>query len=126
MAKRTTSPRGALERNNEPAVLILTSLASGEKHGYALSKDIESFAGVVLGPGTLYGAITRLEERGLIEPTPSDDRRQPYRITASGSEALSAALDQMRALADIGTSRLGERVATSRPPRGAVTPGYSL
>lgn len=126
MAKRTTPPRGALERNNEPAVLILTSLASGEKHGYALSKDIEDFAGVALGPGTLYGAIARLEERGLIEPTPSDDRRQPYRITASGREALSEALEQMRVLTDIGTSRLGERVATSRPRRGVVKPGYSL
>ena len=102
-----------LERNNEPAVLILTSLASGEKHGYALSKDIESFAGVVLGPGTLYGAITRLEERGLIEPTPSEDRRQPYRITAGGRAALGNALEQMRQLAEVGTLRLGGRVATS-------------
>jgi DNA-binding PadR family transcriptional regulator len=126
MAKRTTSPVGGLERNNEPAVLILTSLASGEKHGYALSKDIEGFAGVALGPGTLYGAITRLEERGLIEPTPSDDRRQPYRITASGRAALSAALEQMRQLSEIGTSRLGARIATSRPTLGGATPGYSL
>lgn len=126
MAKRTTSPVGGLERNNEPAVLILTSLASGDKHGYALSKDIESFAGVVLGPGTLYGAITRLEERGLIEPTPSDDRRQPYRITTGGRAALSVALEQMRQLAEVGTLRLGARVATSGPTLGSVTPGYSL
>ena len=126
MTKRTTSPVGALERNNEPAVLILTSLASGEKHGYALSKDIESFAGVALGPGTLYGAITRLEERGLIEPTPSVDRRQPYRITAAGRAALEAALEQMRQLAEVGTQRLGARVATSRPPGGTLAPGYSL
>jgi DNA-binding PadR family transcriptional regulator len=125
MAKRTTSPVVGLERNNEPAVLILTSLASGEKHGYALSKDIESFAGVVLGPGTLYGAIARLEERGLIEPTPSDDRRQPYRITAGGRAALSTALEQMRQLAEVGTSRLGARVATSGSSLGRVTPGYS-
>ena len=45
------------------------------------SKDL---AGVVLGPGALYGAITRLEERGLIEPLESDDRRRPYRISAAG------------------------------------------
>jgi DNA-binding PadR family transcriptional regulator len=125
MAKRTT-PVSGLERNNEPAVLILTSLASGDKHGYALSKDIEGFAGIVLGPGTLYGAITRLEERGLIEPTPSDDRRQPYRITAGGLAALSAALEQMRQLSEIGTSRLGARIATSPLAPGGIAPGYSL
>jgi len=125
MAKRTPPP-GGLERNNEPAVLILTSLASREKHGYALSRIIERFAGVALGPGTLYGAITRLEERGLIEPTPSDDRRQPYRITAGGRAALSTALEQMRQLSEIGTLRLGTRVTTSGPTLGGATLGYSL
>jgi DNA-binding PadR family transcriptional regulator len=40
-----------------------------------MTKDIQRFAGVVLGPGTLYGALTRLEEQGLIEPLPSEDRR---------------------------------------------------
>ena len=53
---------------NDPTLLILTSLASGEKHGYALLQDIERFAGVTLGPGTLYGAIGRLEERGRSSP----------------------------------------------------------
>ena len=42
-------------KENDPPVLILTSLASGPKHGYALLQDIEAFAGVTLGPGTLYG-----------------------------------------------------------------------
>jgi DNA-binding PadR family transcriptional regulator len=97
-----------LARPNEPAVLILTSLASGPKHGYALSKDVESFAGVALGPGTLYGAITRLEERGLIEPAPGDEaRRRPYRITAAGRRALAAAVRDMHALAGVGAARLG-------------------
>ncbi|HEY5439629.1 MAG TPA: PadR family transcriptional regulator, partial [Acidimicrobiales bacterium] len=64
-----------LRRTNDPPLLILTSLAGGPKHGHALAKDVQSFAGVVLGPGTLYGAITRLEERGLIEPLDTDDRR---------------------------------------------------
>jgi DNA-binding PadR family transcriptional regulator len=88
-------------------VLILTSLAAGPKHGHALAKDIEEFAGVSLGPGTLYGAITRLEERGLIEPLPSDDRRRPYGITASGSAALAGVIADMRQLADVGAARLG-------------------
>jgi DNA-binding PadR family transcriptional regulator len=72
----------------DPALLILASLADGEKHGYAMMADIERFAEIRLGPGTLYGAITRLEERGLIRPVPSDDRRQPYSITGSGRTVL--------------------------------------
>jgi DNA-binding PadR family transcriptional regulator len=88
-------------------VLILTSLASGPKHGHALAKDIEEFAGVTLGPGALYGAITRLEERGLIEPLEADDRRRPYRITASGAAQLADAVADMRRIADVGASRLG-------------------
>ncbi len=83
MAQKTR-PVG-LRRPNDPPILILTSLADGPKHGHALAKDIEAFAGVVLGPGALYGAITRLEERGLIEALESDDRRRPYRITSGPS-----------------------------------------
>ena len=103
---RTSSPSG-LRRPNDPPVLILTSLVSGPKHGHALSKDIADFAGVVLGPGALYGAITRLEERGLIEPMGSEDRRQPYRITSAGSEALESAMRDMKRIVDVGTTRLG-------------------
>jgi DNA-binding PadR family transcriptional regulator len=112
MAKRTPSSNKELGRQSEPAFLILTSLASGQKHGYALSKDVEAFSGVVLGPGTLYGALSRLEERGLITPVPSDDRRQPYEITSSGRTALASAVRDMRALADEGAARLKLRVLT--------------
>ena len=79
----------ARRRSNDPPTLILMSLAGGARHGHALLKDIEEFAGVKLGPGALYGAITRLEERGLIEPLASNDRRRPYRITAAGTQALA-------------------------------------
>ena len=96
-----------LYRPNDPPLLLLTSLASGPKHGYALSRDIEEFAGVTLSPGALYGAITRLEERGLIEPVASEDRRRPYRITAAGTEALSGALREINKVASVGASRLG-------------------
>jgi DNA-binding PadR family transcriptional regulator len=99
-------PQG-LRRPNDPPVLILTSLAAGPKHGHALAKDIEDFAGVSLGPGTLYGAITRLEERGLIEPLQTEDRRQPYRITTAGSAALAGVVVEMRQIAHVGASRLG-------------------
>jgi DNA-binding PadR family transcriptional regulator len=83
---------------SDPALLVLASLAEGEKHGYAMMEDIQRFAGLRLGPGTLYGAITRLEERGWIRPVSGDDRRQPYRITAEGKRHLEqeiATLDQI-------------------------------
>jgi DNA-binding PadR family transcriptional regulator len=110
---RTTAARG-LQRSNDPPLLILTSLADGPKHGHALAKDIQAFAGVVLGPGALYGAITRLEERGLIEPLPSADRRRPYRITVAGASALADAVAEMRRIAEVGAVRLGQ-VSALRP-----------
>ncbi|MBV8079518.1 MAG: helix-turn-helix transcriptional regulator [Actinobacteria bacterium] len=91
---------------NDPGLLILTSLSSGPKHGHALLLDIDSFAGVRLGPGTLYGAISRLEERGLIEPLAADDRRRPYRLTAAGTTELADSLAAMRQIVDTATSRL--------------------
>lgn len=102
-----TAQLSGLRRPNDPPLLILTSLAAGPKHGHALAKDIEEFAGVVLGPGALYGAITRLEERGLIELLESEDRRRPYRITTAGSSALATALRDMRRVIDVGAARLG-------------------
>ena len=72
----------------DPTLLVLASLAEGDKHGYAMMDDIERFAGVRLGPGTLYGAITRLEERGWIRGLHADDRRRPYQITGVGREYL--------------------------------------
>jgi DNA-binding PadR family transcriptional regulator len=106
MSRRSHVP-GELTRANEPAVLILTSLASGPKHGHALAKDIAGFAGVTLGPGTLYGAITRLDEGGFIEPVGEEQRRRPYRITAAGRTALAKAVQEMRSLANEGAMRLG-------------------
>jgi DNA-binding PadR family transcriptional regulator len=82
----------------DPALLILASLAGGEKHGYAMMEDIALFADVRLGPGTLYGAITRLEERGWIRPVEAEDRRKPYCITAAGRHYLEeqmTSLDQV-------------------------------
>jgi DNA-binding PadR family transcriptional regulator len=89
-----------------PATLILASLADGAKHGYALIKDVESFSGVRLAPGTLYEALARLQAQGLIEPVESHDRRRPYRLTAVGAHALRAHLDAQRRVADLGLRRL--------------------
>jgi len=83
---------------SNPALLVLASLADGDKHGYAMMEDIRAFAGVRLGPGTLYGAITRLEERGWIRALNSNDRRRPYRLTLDGRQHLQeqlAGLDQV-------------------------------
>jgi DNA-binding PadR family transcriptional regulator len=102
-----------LRRNNDPPLLILTSLAAGPKHGHALAKDVATFAGVELSPGALYGAITRLEVRGLIEPLASDERRRPYQITTAGTTALADAVAEMRKIADIGTSRLKKSLRAS-------------
>jgi DNA-binding PadR family transcriptional regulator len=95
-----------LGRFANPAVLILSSLADGDKHGYALIQDIETFADVTLGPGTLYGALTRLERHGLIEALAADERRRPYRLTATGAAALSAYLQHARTVTSVGLRRL--------------------
>lgn len=90
----------------EPALLVLVSLANGAKHGYAITEDIASFAGVRFGPGSLYGAIARLESRGLIEGLEAEDRRNPYQLTAVGETALRARLASMQAVATVGQGRL--------------------
>jgi DNA-binding PadR family transcriptional regulator len=95
-----------LGRFADPAVLVLSSLAGGDKHGYALIKDIQEFADVTLGPGTLYGALARLEERGLITALPSDDRRRPYRLTPAGAAALREHLNHARRVTTVGLRRL--------------------
>jgi DNA-binding PadR family transcriptional regulator len=82
------------------------SLADGAKHGYAISEDIASFAGVRFGPGSLYGAIARLESHGLIEALDADERRNPYRLTAVGEKALRARLASMQSVAKVGQRRL--------------------
>jgi DNA-binding PadR family transcriptional regulator len=91
----------------DPALLVLASLADGDKHGYAIMNDVQSFANVWLGPGTLYGAITRLEERGLIRPVATDDRRQPYRLTAAGRRHLDEQLHAWETIVRVGLRRLG-------------------
>ena len=100
-------------------LLVLMSLAAGPKHGHALMKDVSAFAHVRLGPGTLYGAITRLEERGLIAALSADDRRRPYEITGQGEAVLDASVAALARVVTAGKARLrslrGARGASPQP-----------
>lgn len=110
MATRDAAPS---TRNHDPQLLILTSLAAGAKHGYALLQDIEGFAGATLGPGTLYGAIARLEGKGLIAAEGPAGRRRPYKLTPSGLNELESTLAKMRVILDEGTVRLATHPRTA-------------
>lgn len=94
---------------SDPPLLVLASLADGPRHGYAMIEEIERMSGQRLGPGTLYGAITRLDEQGLIEALAVEDRRQPYKLTAAGRRVLRARLLAMQQVALIGLRKLEAR-----------------
>ena len=99
-----------LSRFGEPAHLILLSLSSGPKHGYAIIQDIFDETGIKLGPGTLYGAITKLVDQGLIAPvTEAADRRKPYKITARGMDTLASYVITWSRVMGVGKQRLAEQ-----------------
>ena len=91
---------------SDPPLLVLASLANGPKHGHAMIEDIASMCGTRLGPGTLYGAIARLERQGWIEPLPPEERRRPYRITADGVRVLRSKLATLKQFTKVGMARL--------------------
>ena len=103
-----SQPLGELGRFAEPSLSILVSLSDGPKHGYAIMTDVEAMTGAPLGPGTLYGALARLERRGLIEALPPEERRRPYRLTGLGATTLRAQLDQLEGFVQAGIRRLGD------------------
>jgi len=74
--------RGEPGRFAEPRLLILTSLADGPKHGYAIMADVAAFSGVSMEPGTLYRALSQLERRGWVRPLAAGDPRRRYEIAA--------------------------------------------
>ena len=98
-----------LGRFAEPSLFILVSLSDGPKHGYAIMADVEAVSGSRMGPGTLYGALARLERRGLIEALEPADRRRPYRLTALGATTLEGQLQHLSTFARTGLSRLRGR-----------------
>lgn len=106
---RKTEPEMKLDefgRFSDPALLILSSLAESPKHGYAMMTDILALTGVRLGPGTLYGAIARLESSGLIRAMPASDRRRPYQLTPKGAAVLRQQLTLLQRVASTGLKRL--------------------
>jgi len=98
--------RDSIRGSSDRSVLILISLADSPKHGYALIKDIEEFAGVKLGAGTLYGALAKLEKAGLVAALPEQDRRRPYRMTPAGREQLQERLSEATRIAAVGMRRI--------------------
>jgi len=96
----------SLGHYSDPPLLVLASLADGPKHGHAMVEDIARLCGTHLGPGTLYGAIARLEQQGWIEPLPFEERRRPYRITPEGLRVLRAKLTTLQQFTKAGLKRL--------------------
>jgi DNA-binding PadR family transcriptional regulator len=101
----------------ERSVLVLTSLAGGDRHGYGLIKDIESFSGVALSPGTFYGALAKLEGDGFVQRLPGDDRRYPYRLTPAGRAVLAERLAESARIASLGLSESLWVTHEQPPPR---------
>lgn len=92
---------------SDPQFLVLASLAGGPKHGHAMLEDIRQMCGARLGPGTLYGAIARLEEQRWIEPLPAEHRRKPYQLTQAGQQAFTAKMKTLQRIVQYNGRRLG-------------------
>ncbi|MDZ5620763.1 PadR family transcriptional regulator [Nocardioides bizhenqiangii] len=104
----------------EQAMYILASLARGECHGYGIARDAEELSGgrIRLTAGTLYGALGRLSDEGLVEPAGERDvqgrRRRYYRLTAAGELALAEEVERLRSTA----AALGARLPSTRTAPG--------
>ncbi len=93
-------------------MLILTSLSDGPKHGYAIMTDVAAVSGVSMEPGTLYGALSRLERRGWVRPLATAERRRPYEITAAGQEVLAGQLAAMQQIVRVARRRTATAFGT--------------
>lgn len=94
---------------NDSQTLVLCALAGGPSHGYAINAFIEELTGQRLGPGSLYGALTRLEAKGLIEALEEQGRQRPVRLTPKGRALLEEELKEMARVAATGLKHLGVR-----------------
>ncbi|MER6144776.1 methyltransferase domain-containing protein [Streptomyces sparsogenes] len=97
-------------RTHDAQMLVLSALADGPLHGYAINAAVEKLSGERLGPGSLYGALARLEAKELVEPLPGEGRQRPVRLTDKGRAALER---ELRALAEV-TERMFEAAVPDR------------
>ena len=104
---------------------ILLALADGEKHGYAIMREVESLSDgtLTMGPGTLYGSIKRMLGAGLVEETENrpdpeldDQRRRYYQLTGLGERVLSAEMTRLEAMVRAAAAK---RVTFNPRPEGA-------
>jgi DNA-binding PadR family transcriptional regulator len=116
---------------SEPAILILAALAGGQLHGYGIIREVAGLSGgrLSLRPGTLYGALDRLSEQGLVradgEEVVDGRLRRYYRLTEPGAGVLAAEVARMRQVADAAGRKLAQRAAGPAPtvPGGRARPG---
>lgn len=116
--KRTQSKGSELRPLREPTFFILLSLAPGKKHGYAILKDVKEISQgkVRLSTGTLYEALARLLDQGLIERVPNDEEehagpglpRKAYVLSKTGQRILEAEISRLQSLVAVACLRLGE------------------
>ncbi|RIK41346.1 MAG: PadR family transcriptional regulator [Chloroflexi bacterium] len=100
----------------EPTFFILLSISTEKKHGYAILQDVETLSRgkIRLSNGTLYGALTRLQDQGLIERVASDEAqtggkpRKAYRLTQDGLAVLRAEVARLNGLVQIARLHLPE------------------
>ncbi|MBY7141541.1 PadR family transcriptional regulator [Virgibacillus sp. NKC19-3] len=92
---------------SEPSLLILISLAEKNRHGYAIMEDIEESYNIKIGPGTLYGAISRLEKWGYIRVLTSEEHKKPYKLTEEGQQYVTEQIKEMQKVTNLGLKRLG-------------------
>ncbi len=95
---------------SEPGFCVLVVLLDGPRHGYAIGTGIEELTGRAPGPGSLYGAISRLERLGLIAVRPGDGRRKPYELTAEGAAEVRHQIEELERL----SQRVGVRLERAR------------
>lgn len=94
-------------QGNDAQTLVMCALADGPQHGYAINAAIEELTGERLGPGSLYGALTRLEAKNWIEPLDEQGRQRPMRLTDSGRKVLEQQLLAMAKVSSVGLRQLG-------------------
>ena len=113
----------AIVNLQEPTFLILAALAGADLHGYGIIKEVQSLSDgrLRLAPGTLYGALDRLKNDGLVEVT-GEERiegrlRRYYHLTDSGATLLQQEIDRQERVTKVAREKLRSRLARPVPAR---------